>query len=68
MLFKVTRVKAVSGLTHSAVAKYHDADRLKEYVTEFITKNFAQVKQCSAWQQLDDDCLQEINIWRAGKM
>lgn len=48
------------------VARYHDANRLKEFAVKYLVNYFYTFSQMESWKALDEDSLSEINIWRAG--
>lgn len=51
---------------HYLVARYHDANRLKEFAIKFIVEYYDKFSKTDSWSALDEDSLSEINIWRAG--
>ena len=46
------------------VARFHNAQSLKEFLLDFIVKKYAVLQKTKAWKQLEEDALTEINIWK----
>lgn len=48
-----------------SVAKYHTATELKEWLlANSIAKNIGKIMESPFYQELDEDCKAEINIWK----